>query len=48
MELERRIAERELEVQEARSLAEAEGDLESSAGYRAGRSVREAWDKMRD
>lgn len=47
-DLERRIGERERAMEEARAMAEAEADPELSAGYRAGRSVRQAWDKMRD
>ena len=48
MDLEQRIAEREREIEEERALAEAEGTVEESLGYRAGRGVRDAWDKMRD
>jgi len=48
MRLERRIAEREHAIEEERRLAEIEGTVEGSLGYRAGRSVRETWDERGD
>lgn len=60
MDLERRIAEREREIEgevegqvehpidQARAPGDGQDDLEGSAGYRAGRSLRDAWDKIRD